>query len=114
MFSRQQRLSSASLQGILLKGRSFHSPHFSVIVAKNLVQGYKIAVIVSKKIEKRSVYRNKLRRQIRSKIKAYLEKRKILSGVGMVVLVNMGWVGPFPVTFKEEIEQLLLKTKVVI
>ncbi len=114
MFSRSQRISSSLLQDILSKGRVSSSPHFSVVIVKNISQGPKIAVLVSKKVAHSAVYRNKLRRQARSKIKSFLEEKKITPNVGMIILVHMGWHGSFPTTFEEEIQKLLLKTKVVV
>jgi ribonuclease P protein component len=61
MISQKQRISRGEFQSLLKKGRSFHSPLFSLSISKD-VPGERFAVVVSKKVAKKAVRRNKLRR----------------------------------------------------
>ncbi len=46
------------------KGQKVHTPLFVVLILKGQKEGPKFGFVVSKKIDKRAVYRNKIRRRL--------------------------------------------------
>jgi len=47
-----------------VRGKPAHSPRLSARVAKNSNQSYRLAIVVSKKIDNRAVVRNRIRRRL--------------------------------------------------
>jgi len=56
------------IKRIFLKGERFNSPFFTLISLTNINKESRATVIVSKKYDKRAVYRNKLKRKFRETI----------------------------------------------
>ena len=74
-FARKNRLGSGeAIKAVVSRGRRFTGSGFIMYFKKSELGVCKIAVVVSKKTDKRAVRRNKLRRQITEAIK------KIISG----------------------------------
>ncbi len=88
-----------------VRGRVVHTALFSVRCADNKRQDYRVAVVVSKKVDKRAVVRNKIRRRIYELIRTHAE----LTGlpVDMVVYVKSADVASMPF---EELTRQLLRT----
>lgn len=73
MLSRSEKLTKEQLEHVIEKGRVFHSPLFTLRVIKTDSSG-KLAAIVSKKVAKKAVDRNKARRWIYAAVRAVAAK----------------------------------------
>lgn len=77
MFQKSNRLrNNKEIQKTLRKGAGFRTPFFNVKFLKS-DEKFKITVIVSKKISKLAVKRNRLKRIFRASIKNVLKKKWI-------------------------------------
>ncbi len=66
MVPKKQRINRETFDEIMKKGRIVHSGLFSLRFLKNLEKSTHFSVVVSKKIAKTAVLRNKIRRRIYS------------------------------------------------
>ena len=64
MIARKYRLNRENIDFILKKGKLLKSRFFLIRIVQNSLEFNRFALIVSKKIHKKAVDRNKLRRQI--------------------------------------------------
>lgn len=87
MLAKEYRLpSNAQLKG----SRFYKTPLFSVKIAKNGVEESRFAFLVRKKVDKRAVVRNRIRRIFRSCIEEMLGE--IVSGHDMLFFLERGIV----------------------
>ncbi|PCI20468.1 ribonuclease P protein component [Candidatus Wolfebacteria bacterium] len=113
MRSKQNKISRQHFDELLRSGRSLHSPHVKLVYILNAsdVTHNKYSFIISKKVAKKAVQRNKLKRRgyyIISKNKAYIKAQS--------VLFLFFKKGALDITFKEledEITDLLRKAKLL-
>ena len=73
MIAKKYRISRESISFILRKGESFTSDFFILKFTKNNSDCFRFACIVSKKIDKKAVIRNKFRRRIYEAIRLNME-----------------------------------------
>jgi len=76
MFTRANRLSKTKdVELVMKRGQSFFSPHF---VIKHLKQasGYRLTVVVSTKVSKSAVKRNRIKRVLRDELRNNLKRLK--------------------------------------
>ena len=69
MFPKYSRIQKGDVLKVIKEGASYHSPSFLLKVLKNPVKTTLFAVIVSKKVAKTAVSRNKNKRRVREIIK---------------------------------------------
>lgn len=62
MLSKKERLTKAAFDRSFAMGKRFHTPHFQIIYTKAAT--FHGAVVVGKKVYKKAVDRNRLRRQL--------------------------------------------------
>lgn len=110
MIPKQHRLAKKDFDLIFKKGRRIHGKTFSLIISlsKDKSEDYKIGVVVTKKVCKKAVDRNKLKRQIRNTISRYIMKA-LPTGQKIVV---MAFPTPKPRKYqgiKEELVELFKK-----
>jgi ribonuclease P protein component len=92
MLARPYRLSKQKeFQDIFARGRRFQSEYFSFLAAKNNRSISRFAVVVSAKVSKKAVARNRVRRQLNEIIR--LHQQKIKPGLDMVLIVKEAAVG---------------------
>jgi len=87
MLSKKYRLSSTDIEHIKEHSSRAHSPFFTILYKKNNKEFPRIAVIISKKISKKAVRRNAIRRLLKAKLK---EKIDSLPNQDYVVIVKTG------------------------
>lgn len=84
MLKKQQRLRKAEFDRHFKLGRKQHSPLMTLVYSRQADQRFNAAAVVGKKVYKRAVDRNRLRRQLYSLIyRAYQDRG--LSGVFIVI-----------------------------
>ena len=65
-FAKKQRLlKPADFRGVFEQRQSAHNAHFGVYTAKNRLGYARLGLVVSKKVSKKAVVRNRIKRQIR-------------------------------------------------
>jgi ribonuclease P protein component len=69
MFKKTYRLNTSEFKEVFTLGKSIHTPLFLVKTKENQLKHPRFAVVVSKKISKRAVERNYLKRRFMHKIK---------------------------------------------
>jgi ribonuclease P protein component len=62
------------IQAVKQKGEIYHTPLFSVLYLENKNDGPKFGFVVSKKIDKIAVKRNKIRRQLAEAVRKLMPK----------------------------------------
>jgi ribonuclease P protein component len=98
------------IAGVDRSARNFHSPHFSFKSQKADSGSARFAVIVSKKMEKTAVGRNKIKRRMRAALSPFAKHAK--PSVNFVYAKK----GAAAISFKEiqkEINLLLTEAKIV-
>lgn len=60
------------IQAVKQKGEIYNTPLFSILYLKNQEKGPKFGFVVSKKIDKTAVSRNKIRRQLAEAVRSLL------------------------------------------
>ena len=74
MFPKYSRIQKGDVVKVMKEGASYHSPSFLLRVLKNPAKTTLFTVIVSKKVSKTAVSRNKNKRRVREIIKKESEK----------------------------------------
>lgn len=75
------------IKRVLSTGKPFFSPFFRLKYAKNGLEQSRFSVVVSAKVSKKAVIRNKLRRQVQEII--WLNLDKISSGLDFVINLKL-------------------------
>ncbi len=77
MLSRKNRLPlRTELHRIQKEGKIYHSPFFGLLIAENQLDVARFGLIVSKKIHKKAVKRNRVKRLLRESVRLLLPKLK--------------------------------------
>jgi len=118
MLPKRNRLSRREFEHLLKRGRRLHSDHASVVYSfvssrptpYNLqpTPSQKAGVVVSKKVARRAVERNRLRRLVFHVCAAHKEA---LAGMHVAVVLKKGAAGLEPSVLREEIQLLLHSIK---
>ncbi len=107
MLKKTFRLSnSKDIRVTSLRGRSFFSPYF--VVKFIPADAPRFTVIVSTKVSKRAVERNRIKRIIREAIRQSLSSYK--SG-DYVVIVKVRAAGKTAAEIRQQLDQLLISTR---
>lgn len=77
MLPKNKRISKDSFKSILLKGIPYHATNFTLRTLPSEKEGF--AVLVSKKVAKSAVDRNRIRRRVYSLLRDVLPNIKIVS-----------------------------------
>jgi len=86
MFPKYQRIQKGDVLSVIKEGASYHSPSFLLKMLKNPLKTTLFTVIVSKKVAKTAVLRNKNKRRLREIIKK--QSGKIPQGYFYVVTLK--------------------------
>lgn len=103
MLNKKQRLERASFDRCFLNGKKQHSPHLTLVYMPEDV--FKAAVVVGKKVYKRAVDRNRLRRQLYAEL-AEQQKQSPRTGF-YIVMVKPAAKNTSVAVLKEELWRLL-------
>jgi len=89
MFSKQNRLrEKKDFERVFNKGRSFKEDFLILKFIENNLENSRIGIIVSQKVSKKAVIRNKIKRRIRAIIRENLSRMK--RGIDIVLLILPG------------------------
>ncbi|MEI8068008.1 MAG: ribonuclease P protein component [Candidatus Shapirobacteria bacterium] len=72
------------------KGEIYHSPFFSLLILKSDNKDSQFGFVISKKISKRAVDRNKIKRVLAESVKVNLDKFKNIKAVFLVKRLILG------------------------
>ena len=88
MISKTHRFSGrGGISHVYRKGRTFRAPYTSIrFIDTNNPKGYHLSIVVSKKIDKRAVVRNRIRRRLYEEFRRQLKGKEALKK-DMVVTV---------------------------
>ncbi|MES2087936.1 MAG: ribonuclease P protein component [Patescibacteria group bacterium] len=110
MIPSNRKVGTRLFKDILEKGKSFHSESFSLRTVSLGSQPARFSVVVSKKIEKRAVQRNFMKRRMYALIRPYLSKAK--SGLQAVFFLKKK-IAKDPIEkLKTEIEAVFKKAAI--
>lgn len=112
MLIKKQRLKKENIPRVLKKGRVFSSENIYIKVVFEQTD-VAFAFVVSKKVSKKAVVRNKIKRRAREATKMAIKNRNNKKGVSVVVFLKPGVLSK---TFKEIQNELLClykKAKIV-
>ncbi len=109
MFKKNSRIDKKDVVKVIKEGVSYHSPSFLLKMLKNPLKTTLFAVIVSKKVAKTAVSRNRNKRRVREAIKKQVEK--IPQGYFYIVMLKKDLNGAVFRVIEEELEGLLNNIK---
>jgi ribonuclease P protein component len=103
MLAKKYRLTKdKDIQNVLKKGKIFYHPFFNLKILKNNLQNPRFCIVISTKISKKAVVRNKVKRQLRAII--YKNLAKISQNYDLVILTKPA----VTITQFEELEKALV------
>jgi len=105
MFPKYSRIQKGDVLRVMKEGASYHSPSFLLKVLKNQTKNTLFAVVVSKKISKTAVARNKNKRRVREIIKK--EGAKIPQGNFYIVTLKKDLNKSLFCDIQNEVKELL-------
>lgn len=105
MLKKKERLSRDAFNRFFSVGKRYHVPLFQLIYAPHT--SFHTAVVVSKKIEKLAVERNRLRRRVYDCVR----RRRVDLGTGVYILIAKQPARRAPYTLiKESVTELIKQT----
>lgn len=103
MVATQNRISRAHFPTYFASGKRFHSEHFTVVYTK--ATDFRVSVVVSKKVAKNAVDRNRLRRRAYGVVERF-GKDHTIGGV-YIILYKPGALKATRVALQSQLEALL-------
>lgn len=107
MLSKQYRLPRKEFKKVCKKGRLFQGKFFSLLAIGQKQPVVRFAFIVSKKIDKKAVARNRIKRLLSEAVYRFLPEIK--SGVDGIFLVKKAIGGRNFEEIREEMKEVLIK-----
>ncbi len=92
-------------------GRSVYSPYFRLKYSKNDLERIRLTVVISAKVSKKAVVRNRLKRQIREIFRINLDK--IIVGYDLVLTANAQALELDFQGIKDQLSDLIFKAKLL-
>jgi len=112
MLSRKYRLSDdVQIQEIKKKGRMYNQKDVSVLVLPNNLQASRFGFVVSLKVSKKAVVRNRVKRLLRGVVLRLLNK--IRSGYDVLFLTKSSIQGTNEMEITKQVETLFLQAKIL-
>jgi ribonuclease P protein component len=93
------------------KGRPVHGQYLSIKYATGGGPVTRIGIVISKKVSKKAVERNRLRRQLRELLRPELPR--ITGGLDMMILVRPGTVGTAREKLSHDLFTVLRKARLI-
>lgn len=103
MVATQNRISRSQFPAYFASGKRFHSEHFTVVFTK--ATDFRVSVVVSKKVAKSAVDRNRLRRRAYGVVERFA-KEQSQSGV-YIILYKPGALKATRLTLQSQLVALL-------
>ncbi len=108
-FTKQQRiLTPAQYQAVFEKRQSQHNSSFGIYVAKNDQTFARLGLVVSKKVSKKAVVRNTIKRRVRE---LFREQAADFGAIDYVVVAKTPLQQLAPKQFISELESVLVKAR---
>ncbi len=108
-FSRRLRLlDGKQFTAIFERRRRVHSAHFSAHVAPNEMSHARVGLAVSRRVSKKAVERNRIKRIIRESFRRHQDQ---LGAVDYIVIAKLGAAGQANPTLRAEIDHLWAKAR---
>lgn len=112
MLSIKNRLQKEKdIKNVLKNGKSSFSKHLGVKYIQNDLDSSRFAFIISLKISKKAVKRNRLKRQLREIIR--LDLKKIKKGIDIIILTRPGILDLGYNDLKKELLSVFKKSKLI-
>jgi len=110
MLVKQLRLvKEKDFKRIFKLGKSFYSKIFRIKILANELDSNRYGIVISTKVSKKAVERNKLKRQVRASLKEF--NRKLIKGFDLVVIVSPLALNQEYKTIQSELEKMLFALK---
>ncbi len=110
MLARQSRLvKEKDFKKIFKRGKSSYAKIFCLKVLANEFEINRYGIVISTKVSKKAVERNKLKRQIRAVIKEF--DKKLMSGFDLAIIVSPAALNQDYKFIKSELEKILFTLK---
>ncbi len=112
MLSSQKRLRAAEVRDIIAQGGGARSRRAGVLSVKYTTSGTlhtRAAAVVSKKVARSAIVRNRLRRALYRAVAQGLSEGSVPPGLNLVFFVQRVPTAPLTVSFANDITQLCLK-----
>ncbi|MDP2737046.1 MAG: ribonuclease P protein component [bacterium] len=110
MLAKRSRLvKEKDFKKIFKAGKSLHTKIFSIKVLDNGLEVNRYGIIISAKVSKKAVERNRLKRQFGEAIKNF--DKKLISGFDLVFMVSPTALKQEYKFIKSELEKILLTLK---
>lgn len=110
MLALQHRLTKKKdFEKIFKQGRAYYTKLLGIKILFNQTELSRFAVVVSAKVSKSSVKRNRLKRQIRQALREL--SWEIISGFDLIIMALPGLLGKDYLVIKGELEKIFIKLK---
>ena len=110
MMAKQSRLvKEKDFQKIFKRGKSSYCQIFSIKILANELKANRYGIVISTKVSKKAVERNKLKRQFREALKWF--DKKLINGFDLVVVVFPAALNQEYKFIKSELEKILFILK---
>jgi len=110
MLARQLRLvKEKDFKKIFKQGKPFYNKIFRVKVLANELKNNRYGIVISTKVSKKAVERNKLKRQFRAVLNEF--DKKLIQGFDLAVIVSPVALGHEYKFIKSELEKILFVLK---
>ena len=110
MLAKQLRLvKEKDFKKIFKQGESSHAKIFSIKVLANGLEANRYGIIISAKVSKKAIERNKLKRQFRGALKEF--DKKLACGFDLVIIVSPAAKNREYEFIKSELEKILFTLK---
>lgn len=104
MLPKKGRIKREFFEDITRNSSVFQSPYFSLRYIENKQKKALFSCVISKKVEKKSIERHRIKRQVYEVIDSFLKKKAIKEGYSVIIYIR----NPFtPLTFSQKQEVLL-------
>jgi len=112
MLAKQQRLvKQKDFEKVFKRARSCFSKSLGVKALVNELEHNRFGIVISAKISKKAVERNKLKRQIRQAAREFSQTLK--SGFDIVILARPGFINQDYKIVKAELEKIFTKLRLL-
>ncbi|WP_423909255.1 ribonuclease P protein component [Candidatus Spongiihabitans sp.] len=101
---RQRRLlNSAQFSAVFAHRKSIHGKYFSIHATRNALDHPRLGLAVSRRVSKKAVQRNRIKRQIRESFRLHLVK---LPAIDLVVVTKAGCAEQVNQALRVELDRL--------
>lgn len=112
MLKKENRLrKTKEIEGVFKEGRSFYDQFFTLKTKKNNTELNRLCVVISAKVSKKSVDRNKLKRRVRAIF--YSKKNELKNGFDFLIIAKKDTNNQEFEIIKESINDLFGRAKVI-